>query len=266
MGAEIIGLHEWLETPPGSYLFAWEQARFDQAVADIFGYHALQLGLPEIDGLRGNRMPHRWLATSKSDRLLERPHGARAALVTDFTALPFPANSVDLVVLPHAMELGSDPHATLREVERVLVPEGRVVLSGFNPASLWGFRQRRTRLYRRFGFGELFLPETGELISHRRICDWLRLLSFEVESTHFGIYRPVVHSQAWLDRFKCFDVAGERWWPILGAVYFVVAVKRVRGMTLLAAEWKRKRTLATAPAPVAGRLHCQALDRDDGHS
>ena len=37
----------------------------------------------------------------------------------------------------------------LREVERVLVPEGRVVIFGLNPMSLWGLRQRRAHLYRR---------------------------------------------------------------------------------------------------------------------
>ena len=145
-------MHDWFETPPGRYLLAWEQAQFDQAVADIFGYHALQLGLSEVQGLRANRMPHRWLALS------DPAQAGAAALWTDFSALPFPANSLDLVVLPHTLELSPDPHATLREVERVLVPEGRVVICGLNPASLWGMRQRRAHLYRSLGFGELFLP------------------------------------------------------------------------------------------------------------
>ena len=65
MSGQIISLHEWFETPPGRYLLAWERARFDRAVADIFGYHALQLGLPELDALAANRMPHRWLATGE---------------------------------------------------------------------------------------------------------------------------------------------------------------------------------------------------------
>ena len=54
-------MHEWFETPPGRYVLAWERAEFDVAVSDIFGYHALQLGLPEIDTLAANRMPHKWL-------------------------------------------------------------------------------------------------------------------------------------------------------------------------------------------------------------
>src|SRR5580765_3727795 len=133
MTGRIIGLQDWFETPAGRYLRCWEQAQFDEAVADVFGYHALQLGLPEIEALRANRMPHRWLASPSGA-------GAPATLVADFAALPFPANSLDPLALPHALELSPDPHATLREAERVLVPEGRVIVCGLNPASLWGLR------------------------------------------------------------------------------------------------------------------------------
>ena len=55
-------MHEWFQTPPGRYLLEWERDQFDRAVADIFGYHALQLGMPDLDALGSNRMPHRWLA------------------------------------------------------------------------------------------------------------------------------------------------------------------------------------------------------------
>jgi len=246
MSGEIIGLREWLDTPPGRYLRAWEQAQFDEAVADVFGYHALQMGLPEIQALHGNRMPHRWLAM---------PQEAPAVnLVSAFEALPFGENSLDLVVLPHTLELSEDPHSALREVERVLVPEGRVIVSGLNPASLWGMRQRRARLYRRLGIGELYLPEAGGFINYWRLRDWLRLLGFEVESSRFGLYRPGVRSEAWLERYRWMDALGERWWPILGAAYFIVAVKRVRGMHLLPADWKRAPAIATAPVPVTSKM------------
>ena len=127
----------WLASPPGQYLLEWERAQMAATVSDIFGFHALQLGLPELNALQANRMPHRWLAS-------EQPDVPGAVLVTDFSALPFPANSLDLVALPHTLELSADPHGVLREVDRVLVPEGRVGICGFNPLSLWGARQRRT--------------------------------------------------------------------------------------------------------------------------
>lgn len=245
MNNRIIGLHDWFQTPPGRYLLAWERAQLGEAVADVFGFHALQLGLPGLDALATNRMPHRWLATP------EPVHSA--ALVAEFSALPFPAASLDLVVLPHALELSHDPHATLREVERVLVPEGRAVICGFNPLSLWGLRQRRSRWYRRLGAGRPFLPQ-DELIGYLRLRDWLRLLGFEVEVARFGCYRPALHSEGWLKRFDWMDRAGARWWPILGAVYFVVAVKKVRGVTLLSPSWRIARTRANAPVSVANNV------------
>jgi SAM-dependent methyltransferase len=243
-------MQQWFETPPGRYLLAWERAEFDRAVSDIFGYHALQLGLPELDTLQANRMPHRWLALPEPPR---EGGGARCALVTDFAALPFEENSLDLVVLPHSLELNIDPHATLREVERVLVPEGKVVICCLNPASLWGLRQRRAHVYRRLGFGELFLPDAGEFIGYWRLRDWLRLLSFEVESSSFGCYRPSFKTERWLERFDWLDHAGERWWPIFGAAYFLVAVKRVRGIKLIGPAWRPAKALATAPVPLANR-------------
>lgn len=261
----------WLRTAPGHYLLAWEQDRLDHAVTDAFGFHALQLGLPELDGLRANRMPHRWVASDSmhvpddlspalpplddsllSTQALHEP----IALHCEFDALPFPDNSIDLVVLPHALELARDPHHTLREVERVLVPEGRIVIAGFNPASLWGLRQRAGRIKHGLGLGRhssLYLPRTGEFIGYWRLRDWLRLLGFEVEAGRFGCWRPPLHSQKWLDRFAWMDRVGDRWWPVLGSVYFVVAVKRVRGMRLVGLVRPDKRKAQAAPAVVARR-------------
>jgi SAM-dependent methyltransferase len=248
-------MQQWFETPPGRYLLEWERAEFDRAVGDIFGYHALQLGLPELDTLQANRMPHKYLALREPESVAGtvRPH-----LVTDFGALPFEENSLDLVVLPHSLELNVDPHTTLREVERVLVPEGKVVVCCLNPASLWGLRQRRAHVYRRLGFGELFLPDAGDFIGYRRLRDWLRLLSFEVETSSFGCWRPAMASDKWLQRFDWMDGVGERWWPIFGAVYFIVAVKRVRGAKLIGPAWKRPRAVASAPMPVANRSQRQS--------
>ena len=280
MSDSIIGLTDWLQTAPGQYLLGWEQAQFDLTVADLFGYNALQLGLPELDTLRANRMPHRWQALPEEasragapqaevavaaapDQELAgdeaRPKAARVHLVTNAAALPFPAASLDLLVLPHTLELSADPHHVLREVERVLVPEGRVVISGLNPASLWGFRQGRGHLWSRLHLPgatppKLYLPEAGDFIGPWRLRDWLRLLSFEVESDRYGCYRPAVRSEKWLQRTAWMDNAGARYWPIFGAVYFVVAVKRVRGVRLLGPAWKPRRAGATAsPVPVANR-------------
>lgn len=255
MSDQIIGMHDWLTSPPGQYLLAWERAQMAQAVGNAFGFHALQLGLPELDALEANRMPHRWLATqTESETTLlaaDTSTTRRVALVSDFSALPFAANSLDLVVMPHALELSADPHGVLREVARVLVPEGRVVICGLNPLSLWGFSRRRPSWFRWMGAQRPLLPSASEWIGYLRLRDWLSLLNLEIEDGHFGCYRPACSSPAWLQRLSWMDKAGARWWPILGSVYCLVAVKRVRGMTLINPTRKAVMRLPVAPVTVA---------------
>ena len=291
-----ISLDPWLKTPSGRYALRWEQAQLDRIVTDIFGFHALQLGLAPLDALAHNRMPHRWLAQgmpnrqeqARNSRLLCQhlseadpspiyadppivaaaetqpapsspaagvaPHVVAqaaastkpATLVCDFTDLPFATQSLDLVVLPHALEVVSDPHACLREVDRVMVAGGQVVITGFNALSLWGARQALGRLG-----GPLYLPQQGEFMSPRRVRDWLRLLSFEVTAGRYGCYRPAACTQVWLDRWRFMEKAGDRWWPMLGATYVLVATKRVRSMRLIGKTWKSPREKARAPQPVA---------------
>jgi SAM-dependent methyltransferase len=258
-GEAIIGLNQWLQGPAGRYLLEWEQRHLDGVVVDLFGFHALQLGLAGLDALRANRMPHRWVATPDAARAgngePQSPPRVAVALHCDFDALPFSNHSLDLVVLPHALELARDPHLALREVERVLVPEGRVVIVGFNPASMWGLRQRfgrlRRRLWRR-GDQSLFLPSAGEF-GYRRLRDWLRLLSFEVEAGRFGRYLPPLRSEKWLARFGWMERLGDRWWPVFGAVYFIVAVKRVRGVRLVGLIRDTALVPKASPAPAKAR-------------
>jgi SAM-dependent methyltransferase len=194
---------EFLASPPGRYVLQWEQAHLDRTVADIFGYHAVQLGVPEIDTLSENRMP---LRLGVSDRLINEsavaesssgPMGARrVAVITRFEELPFATQSIDLVVMPHILEFAQEPHQVLREVDRVLVPEGHVIITGFNPASLWGLRQALVRA----GAGP-YLPRDGQFISLPRIKDWLKLLSFETNRGRFGCYAPWAGSDRWLSRW-----------------------------------------------------------------
>jgi SAM-dependent methyltransferase len=213
----------------------------------VFGFDGLQLGLRQGPCLRNSRLRHCWVA--QDHVLAPEGHAELPGLYADSVALPFPDQSLDLVVLPHTLELSLDPHATLREVERVLVPEGRVIISGFNPLSLWGQRHRRAQWYARLGIDNDFLPKEVDFIGYWRLRDWLRLLSFEVEGGRFGCYLPSVQSPRWINRFAWMDKAGDRWWPILGAVYFLAAVKRVRGMRLLQPVWKRGKAHSASAVP-----------------
>ncbi|MCL4744609.1 MAG: methyltransferase domain-containing protein [Burkholderiaceae bacterium] len=258
---------DWLASPAGRYLLQWQQQQYDSQVADVFGYFALQCGLPLLDCLRANRMPNRILARSRAengaDGQVDAGWGRAAVDGTDahpavaqvriahFEELPFDTQSLDLVVLPQVLEFAQDPHQVLREVERVLRPEGRVIVSGLNPVSLWGVHQVTLS---RLGMG--FLPREGRFIGLPRLRDWLKLLGFELDSGRYGCYRPPCRTQRWLDRTAFMEKAGDRWWPICGASYFVGAVKHVRGMRLVGPAWTKR---ARAVAPVAAASQRRAV-------
>src|SRR5215471_10128970 len=162
-------LSGWFSTPQGSYVLDWELAQYDSAVDDVFGFRAVQVGLPEVDFLRQNRIPFRFSLALEPG----------AHLAADPLQLPLASQSVDLVVLPHVLEFHPHPHEVLREVERVLMPEGHVVISGFNTASLWRMRQI-------FTFGKRKLPWDAKFIGLLRLREWLRLLGFELNGGMFG--------------------------------------------------------------------------------
>jgi SAM-dependent methyltransferase len=242
---------DFLVSDPGRYLLEWEQRLFDTAVPDIFGYHAMQLGTPQIDALRENRMPLRCIALDCTPEKLAGSEqylcGRReVALVARFDELPFSSQSIDLLVLPHVLEFAEEPHRVLREVDRVLMPEGQLVITGFNPASLWGAHHWMGRIGLR-----PFLPRSSQLIALPRLKDWLKLLSFEVNRGRFGCYAPWVRSQTWLARYAFLEKAGDRWWPVLGSVYALTAVKRVQGLRLVGPIRKRREERRPVLVPVS---------------
>jgi SAM-dependent methyltransferase len=227
----------WFATPLGRYLLAQEQQYFDKTVADIFGYNALQLGLPGINLLRASRIPLR----------VHVDPAVPAGLHADFRDLPIAGNSVDLVVLPHALEFSENPHQILREVGRVLMPEGQVVIACYNPWSLWGVRRLLGR--------KKNYPWNGRFINLPRLKDWLTLLGLEITGGQMCCYSPPCAAEKWLKRYAFMDAAGDRWWPIAGGVFFLQAVKRVHSLRLIMPKWSDRlapaKHLATAPKKVA---------------
>jgi SAM-dependent methyltransferase len=228
----VLNSTDWLQTPLGRYLVDWEQTQFDALLVDIFGYNALQLGLDSENLLRANRMPYQLVAGELVAGAL-----SRIAVISKEDALPFASASLDLVVLAHVLEFAANPHQVLREVERVLVAEGSVVIAGFNPFSLWGLaRQRRKKR------GEW--PWCGQYLSAARVRDWLALLGFDASASHFGCHAPAVSSPEWLARWRWLDSIGQRWWPVCGAAYVVHGIKRVAGARLIQPNWREQRAQA----------------------
>ena len=216
----------WLESMLGQYVLGREQAMFDAVVSDIFGFNALQLGMLQLNALKSSRIPNLiHVGNREGDALCESDY------------LPFSESCIDLVCLPHVLEFSRNPHQTLREAERVLVPEGHLILTGFNPISAWGVKQVLTK-EKNSAHVEQY-PWQGHFFTLSRIKDWLALLGLEYVSGSMNAYEPPINDEEWLKRLEFFGKLGKQWWPMLGGIYFIVAKKRVVNMTLLKPNWKK---------------------------
>lgn len=234
----------WLNSALGQYMQAAEQGLYDQAVVDLFGFNALQMGAVQMDLLRNSRIAHRY---ASSEFLLADGH---ADLCCEDDFLPFENASLDLLLLPHRLEFSSRPHQTLREAERVMMPEGHLLISGFNPFSTWGAVSGIKKLLCKSERCTPEFPWNGRFIGLARLKDWLALLGFEVISVEMCCHVPPFEQDAWHKRFGFMEKLGADWLPVMGGVYFIVAKKRVAGMTLLKPNWKHapiKSSLAIHP-------------------
>ena len=231
-------LAEWLNTPLGAYTLARERAWLDAVTPDIFGFHALQLGLPEFNLLRESRMPNRLIVSPTLH--------ANANVLAQFHELPFEAQSVDLCLLPHTLEFTESSHDILREVDRIMRPEGRILIVGFNPWSLYGARRM---------WSAEAMPWCGQFVSLVRMKDWLSLLGFEPTQGELTCYIPPVESAVWQSRFAFLDRRGQRWWGVAGGIYMLEAVKRVQGMRLITPAWNKQRKPDRKFATAANRGH-----------
>ena len=212
---------QWLQTEPlGQYILAKEQAFYRKACQDIFGRYSLQIGLNEIP----------LLGESRISSAIMLGQNKPANLIARADAIPCDWRSIDLVVLPHTLELTENPHQVLSEVQRVLVPEGKVIITGFNPASLFGLRKQCA----------CAIAPRAQMVGLWRLKDWLKLLGFEISSGQFMVYVPAVRQAKSLNSFQFMEKAGNRWWPQLAAVYALVATKQVYNVTPITPTWKQR--------------------------
>jgi len=147
------------------------------------------------------------------------------------TVLPFAESSIDLLCLPHGLEFSENPHQTLREASRVLVPEGYLILTGFNPRSAWGVKKSLVK--------QVDYPWCGQFFSLSRIRDWLALLGLEFVEAQFYGYELPMNNAKWLKHFSWIEKIGAQCWPRRGGQYVIVAKKRVVNIKRLKPNWKR---------------------------
>ena len=235
-------LAEWHKSEPGIRVCARERDALSSMAEDLFGYQLLQLGGlgPDMAHLAECPVQRKTLVNHRAEP------GQSGVIVAEAQSLPVASDSVDVVILAHTLDFSPDPHQVLREVERVLIAGGRVVIVGFNPFSLWG-------LWRLFGRWRGAVPWCGNFLSYPRLNDWLTLMGFGIERMDVMEFRPPTRSS----RLQAIERIGRRVWPMLAGVYMVRAVKRVSRVTPIRQRWSRLRVLGpraiepTARQPLA---------------
>ena len=220
--------HTWLRSPLGERVYALERKVASEALAQVFGWQLLQIGIwGEDDGL---------IADARTQRKTVLGwHGPRAAGETPSAmirsrtdSLAVASDSVDAVLLPHTLEYEPDPHEILREVGRILSAEGHLIVFGFRPFSSWGLRHLFA--------GQGFPPGTERLIGERRLRDWLKLLGFEIVDARRYLFALPWGSASTPEGF--FERAGERMWPLFASGYMLKARKRVYALTPIRPRWR----------------------------
>ena len=216
-----ISPQEWFKSPLGQYLLNLEYGYINPVVMDTFGFYAIQMGNFDIDFLDHSRIPNKFSLNSN-----------HADLMASNEALPFEEASVDLIIAPHILEQMAEPYELLKEIHRVLMPEGRLIISGFNPMSLWGIK-------RLLSF-DIDYPWNTKFIPLSKIKEWLPIIGLEMVEGKMGCYVPPIQQSSWLKKLHSMEKLGDRWWPMLGGFYFLVIQKRVHGMTPIRPLWKKK--------------------------
>lgn len=234
-------LDDWMHSPLGSALIEAEKAQLAPVISRVFGYHMLQLSCsPGISMLDECPVGHKICFAPAWNPEQQAP-------VADNEALPLGTDSIDAVLLHHALDFTPDSHRLLREATRVLMPGGRLLILGFNPVSLWGI-SGLMRWHRQ-------TPWNARFISRRRLTDWLSLLDFHVEKVTYGGFLPPLKHPGLLSHAAGF----ERWFDRLGnptgAFYLIVASKQRMPVTPVAPRWPKLRAPALgAPLAETGRV------------
>jgi SAM-dependent methyltransferase len=239
---ERLGRFEqWLEGNPGRHLAHLEATEIARLLSDRYFPVTVQFGAQGANALQS-------VTSGRKIHLAVPGCGGTGVVASDFVSLPFGQRSVDLALLLHTLDFVDDPHALLRELTEAMVPDGHIVVVGFQPFSIWGARKW-------LRFPSETLPWCGHFFSTSRIQDWLSLMGYRVRAGKMLMYRPPLARQKLFERLKFMEKAGDRWWPMFGAVYIIHAQLETMRMIPAAAARKRSRFRSRLSQPAVRRVH-----------
>jgi len=216
-------MSDWYASPLGQHLLKSETDLLEDCLSRRFGYHLLQIGCANIPMYSSSPIGHKFSITRENSQ-------KEPGIVARGEAIPLASETVDLVLLHHALDFSKYQHQLLREVSRILIAGGCIVIVGFNPYSSWGIRTGLP--------GTKKHPWQGRLLSTNRITDWLKLLDFQVEQVRYGAYSLPVNSPGVIKYSGLLDKLATRLnWPT-GGIYMISAKKQVLPLTPIQTSWR----------------------------
>ncbi|MBK1642792.1 hypothetical protein CKO12_13115 [Chromatium okenii] len=235
--AALFELHRWYRTPLGLAVARQENACIHRLLATVFGYYLVHVGAlpPPAEVIAASRIRQQVLVTPLAGSVYDG-----LTIIGAETALPLATESVDALLLLHTLECSAEPQQVLGEAERVLIPNGRVVVLGFNALSVGG-------LWRWWPGMRQQLPASGQLHTAAQVENWLAQAGFALEAREHLLFCPLL-SERDADGCALLDALGQRFWPFLGGVYAIRAVKQVAILTPLKPAWSRRCPLLTGTA------------------
>jgi SAM-dependent methyltransferase len=189
----------------------------------FFGYHLLKIG-----ALSGYIDSESCLI---KHQMTISPARQKSDIIADIDDLPILQHSVDVCLLSHALEFALDPHHVVREANRVLIPNGYLVITGFNPFSLAGLNKLTP--YRRAQ-----TPWDERFFSPMRVKDWLNLMGFEILSDQRVLPFSLASKLTTGTVSRYWQSFASSYLTSMGSVYVIVAKKRVLPLTPIKPKWK----------------------------
>lgn len=245
----VEDMTQWFESPLGRSLLVEEQDALNDSLQYVFGYHLLQIGVSGRLDLTG--------ASLISHRFCIHPYpeaNPRLGALADFNHLPLPAETIDAVVLHHALDFSQSPHHLLRETTRILIPRGHLMILGFNPWSLWGIWASLARLFSKSPRWRFQYLRLG------RLLDWLALVDMEPIAVYKGFFRPPLGQENAIKHLQWVERWGKRLRLPWGGFYLIVARKDHIPLTPVKPAWKPYRPLrGLAVTRIVGRVQRMSI-------
>ena len=231
--ARQAALADWFARPLGQQALRTEGAMLDELLPGLFGYHLIQLSVQPAPLYQSSQIQHKMAVSLSAGPDAGPGAGPDAGIVASPASLPFESGSVDLVILHHLLDFIESPIDVLREISRVTISMGNLIVIGFNPLSLWG-------AWRLFGRLRGRMPWAGRFIRPGRLMEWLNLLDFKIDRAQYALYGPPVARFAGGVGNYAGGLSRHANLPT-GAIYVIAARKQVAAMTPMKPVWGQSR-------------------------